>query len=61
MWESDLLPKKTKIIPNLAEINWKYEVPDWPNTVTKDQTMPASHNDKLIFEMINFLLSSEMV
>ena len=36
MRESDLLPKKTKIIPNLAEINFKYEIPDWPNTVTKD-------------------------
>ena len=36
MRETELLPKKTKIIPNLGEINWKYEIPDWPNTVTKD-------------------------
>lgn len=61
MRESELLPKKTKIIPNLAEINWKYEIPDWPNTVTKDQTMPAAENDKLIFEIIEFLLNKEMV
>jgi hypothetical protein len=61
MRECELLPKKTKMIPNLAEINWKYEVPDWPNTVTKDQTMPPQANDKLIYEMINFLLSSEMI
>jgi len=36
MRDTDLLPKKTKIIPNLSEISWKYEIPDWPNTVTKD-------------------------
>jgi len=61
MRESDLLPKKTKIIPNLAEINWKYEIPDWPNTVTKDQTMPAQNNDLLIFEVIEFLNNQEVV
>lgn len=61
MRESELLPKKTKIIPNLAEINWKYENTDWSITQTKDQTMPSQANDKLIFDMINFLLSSEMV
>ena len=36
MRESNLLPKKMKEIPNLAEIDWKYEIPDWPNTSTKD-------------------------
>ena len=56
MRQLELLPKKLKVIPNLNEINFKYEIPDWPNTATKDQTMPADNNDQLMFEIMNFML-----
>jgi len=60
MRSKELLPKKLREIPNLNEIDWKYEIPDWPNTATKDQSMPSEHNDTLILQTIDFLLDKNL-
>ena len=61
MRELELLPKKLREIPNLQEMNFKYEIPEWEKIQTKDQSMPAEHNDNLIYEMIDFLASETIV
>jgi hypothetical protein len=50
------LPRKIREIPNLNEINFKLERPNWNNIVTKDQNMDGKENDKLFFEVIQYML-----
>lgn len=57
MRELELLPRKVREIPNLNEINFKLERPNWANIATKDQTMDSKENDKLFFEVIEFMLT----
>ena len=56
MRELEIIPKKIKQIPNLNEINFKLERPNWENIATKDQNMEGKENDKLFFEVIEFML-----
>ncbi|CAI2380126.1 unnamed protein product [Moneuplotes crassus] len=60
MRELDIIPKKIKEIPNLNEINFKLERPNWDTIVTKDQSMEAKDNDKLFFEVIEFMLKHHL-
>jgi tetratricopeptide (TPR) repeat protein len=56
MRELELLPRKVRQIPNLNEINFKLERPNWDIIATKDQNMDSKENDKLFFEVISFML-----
>lgn len=47
-----------KFNPN--DINLKHEIPDWKNTVTKDQNMEANENDSLYLDLIEFLLQRNL-
>ena len=61
MRELELLPRKVREIPNLNEINFKLERPNWANIATKDQSMDSKDNDKLFFEVIEFMLSYNII
>lgn len=60
MRELELLPRKVREIPNLNEINFKLERPNWDNIATKDQTMDSKENDKLFFEVVEFMLKHNL-
>ena len=60
MRELELLPRKVRVIPNLNEINFKLERPNWDTIVTKDQNMDSKENDKLFFEVISFMLKHNL-
>ena len=61
MRELELLPRRVREIPNLNEINFKLERPNWNNITTKDQNMDSKENDKLFFEVIDFLLKNHLI
>jgi tetratricopeptide (TPR) repeat protein len=60
MRELEILPRKVREIPNLDEINFKLERPNWNNITTKDQGMDSKENDKLFFEVIEFMLKHNL-
>lgn len=60
MRELELLPRRVREIPNLNEINFKLERPNWNNITTKDQGMDSKENDKLFFEAIEFMLKHNL-
>jgi tetratricopeptide (TPR) repeat protein len=60
MRELEIIPKKIKEIPNLNEINYKLERPNWGSIVTKDQNMDAKENDKLFSDVIEFMLGHNL-
>ena len=60
MRELELLPRKVRHIPNLSEIVFKLERPNWDTTTTKDQGMDSKENDKLFFEVVDFTLQHNL-
>lgn len=61
MRELEILPRKIREIPNLNEINFKLERPNWDAIATKDQNMDSKDNDKLFFEVIEFMLRHKLI